>query len=85
LITLISAANPCELNCMPKGERFYYRHARKVIDGTRCYEDGSLDICVDGICMVSTSTDPIATIRPLELRDKSHYSITNNTNLYYKI
>lgn len=46
------APNPCELNCMPKGERFYYRHAEKVIDGTKCYNDGSLDICVDGQCMV---------------------------------
>ncbi|XP_076259164.1 proteoglycan-like sulfated glycoprotein papilin isoform X9 [Rhynchophorus ferrugineus] len=41
--------NPCELNCMPKGERFYYRHASKVIDGTRC-TDESLDVCVDGEC-----------------------------------
>lgn len=53
---IISGSNPCELNCMPKGERFYYRHARKVIDGTRCYEDGSLDVCVDGICMVCCVT-----------------------------
>ncbi|XP_071507379.1 uncharacterized protein [Diadema antillarum] len=41
--------NPCELNCMPKGEHFYYRHAEKVIDGTRCGPD-SLDVCVDGVC-----------------------------------
>ncbi|XP_023211883.1 papilin-like isoform X2 [Centruroides sculpturatus] len=45
------APNSCELNCMPKGERFYYRHSRKVIDGTRCRDDGSLDVCVDGTCM----------------------------------
>lgn len=45
------APNLCELNCMPKGERFYYRQSRKVIDGTRCRDDGSLDVCVDGICM----------------------------------
>uniref|UniRef100_A0A1B0DI96 ADAMTS/ADAMTS-like cysteine-rich domain-containing protein n=1 Tax=Phlebotomus papatasi TaxID=29031 RepID=A0A1B0DI96_PHLPP len=43
------APNPCELNCMPRGERFYYRHKAKVIDGTRCNEE-SLDVCVDGVC-----------------------------------
>ncbi|XP_077995776.1 papilin-like isoform X2 [Glandiceps talaboti] len=43
------APNKCELNCMPKGEHFYYRHALKVIDGTRC-DDDSMDVCVDGIC-----------------------------------
>ncbi|XP_047994779.1 papilin-like isoform X3 [Leguminivora glycinivorella] len=40
---------PCELNCMPKGERFYYRQAPKVKDGTRC-NDESFDVCVDGTC-----------------------------------
>ncbi|XP_069673465.1 papilin isoform X4 [Periplaneta americana] len=44
------APNSCELNCMPKGERFYFRHKRKVIDGTRCDEE-KLDICVDGQCL----------------------------------
>ncbi|XP_049534828.1 papilin isoform X3 [Anopheles darlingi] len=43
------APNPCELNCMPFGERFYYRHRSKVIDGTRC-NDESFDVCVDGTC-----------------------------------
>lgn len=43
------APNPCELNCMPIGERFYYRHKNKVIDGTRC-NDESFDVCVDGKC-----------------------------------
>lgn len=43
------APNPCELNCMPIGERFYYRHKSKVIDGTRC-NDESFDVCVDGQC-----------------------------------
>ncbi|KAG1650386.1 Papilin [Nymphon striatum] len=45
------APNKCELNCMPKGERFYFRHAKKVIDGTSCYDDGRIDVCVDGICL----------------------------------
>ncbi|XP_038104409.1 papilin isoform X3 [Culex quinquefasciatus] len=43
------APNPCELNCMPIGERFYYRHKAKVTDGTRC-NDESFDVCVDGTC-----------------------------------
>lgn len=47
----LQAQNPCELNCMPKGERFYYKHLDKVIDGTKCFNDGSLDVCVDGQCM----------------------------------
>ncbi|XP_050354055.1 papilin isoform X3 [Nymphalis io] len=41
--------NPCELNCMPRGERFYYRQKTKVVDGTRC-SDESFDVCVDGVC-----------------------------------
>ncbi|XP_036342960.1 LOW QUALITY PROTEIN: papilin-like [Rhagoletis pomonella] len=44
-----NAPNPCELNCMPVGERFYYRQKAKVIDGTRC-NDRELDVCVDGEC-----------------------------------
>ncbi|XP_046402802.1 LOW QUALITY PROTEIN: papilin [Ischnura elegans] len=49
-IPYTKAPNRCELNCMPRGERFYYRHKRKVIDGTRCEEE-KLDICVDGECL----------------------------------
>lgn len=48
------APNPCELNCMPRGERFYYRHKVKVIDGTRC-NDETDDVCVDGQCQVSVA------------------------------
>ena len=29
-IPYLKAPRKCELNCMPKGERFYYRHAKKV-------------------------------------------------------
>lgn len=43
--------NPCELNCMPEGQRFYVRQARKVIDGTRCFSNETTDICVDGVCV----------------------------------
>ncbi|XP_043651988.1 papilin isoform X5 [Drosophila teissieri] len=45
-----NAPNPCELNCMPKGERFYFRQREKVVDGTRC-NDKDLDVCVNGECM----------------------------------
>ncbi|KAK9886678.1 hypothetical protein WA026_017598 [Henosepilachna vigintioctopunctata] len=43
------APNQCELNCMPIGERFYYRHKQQVADGTRC-NDQSPDVCVQGKC-----------------------------------
>lgn len=46
------APNKCELNCMPPGERFYFRHKKQVIDGTPC-DDEKLDICVNGRCLVS--------------------------------
>ncbi|XP_039981898.1 LOW QUALITY PROTEIN: papilin b, proteoglycan-like sulfated glycoprotein [Xiphias gladius] len=42
------ASNPCELNCVPRGENFFYRHGPAVVDGTPCY-GGRTDICVDGI------------------------------------
>ncbi|CAH1399411.1 unnamed protein product [Nezara viridula] len=48
-IPYTKAENKCQLNCMPRGERFYYRHKDKVEDGTLCSED-SLDVCVDGVC-----------------------------------
>ncbi|KAK5609219.1 hypothetical protein CRENBAI_014709 [Crenichthys baileyi] len=43
------AENPCELNCMPRGENFYYRHRSSVVDGTSCHP-GRRDICVGGVC-----------------------------------
>ncbi|XP_017001607.2 papilin isoform X1 [Drosophila takahashii] len=49
-VPYVKAPNPCELNCMPKGERFYYRQRETVIDGTRCNDQG-LDVCVNGQCM----------------------------------
>ncbi|XP_054258197.1 papilin isoform X2 [Macrosteles quadrilineatus] len=49
-IPYTKAPNKCELNCMPRGERFYYRHKDKVADGTRCDEE-KLDVCVDGKCL----------------------------------
>uniref|UniRef100_A0A3B3XD86 BPTI/Kunitz inhibitor domain-containing protein n=1 Tax=Poecilia mexicana TaxID=48701 RepID=A0A3B3XD86_9TELE len=43
------ASNPCELNCVPRGQNFFYRHRPTVVDGTPCYV-GRTDICVDGVC-----------------------------------
>ncbi|XP_030069873.1 papilin isoform X2 [Microcaecilia unicolor] len=43
------APNKCELNCIPKGENFYYRHKTAVVDGTPC-EPGKRDVCVEGVC-----------------------------------
>lgn len=43
------AENPCELNCMPRGENFYYRHRSAVVDGTPCHP-GRNDVCVGGVC-----------------------------------
>ncbi|XP_014217269.1 papilin isoform X2 [Copidosoma floridanum] len=42
--------NKCELNCMPKGERFFYRHKESVTDGTLCNIEKN-DVCVEGKCM----------------------------------
>ncbi|CAF90233.1 unnamed protein product, partial [Tetraodon nigroviridis] len=47
----VSAENPCELNCMPRGENFFYRHRSAVVDGTPCHP-GRRDICVEGVCKV---------------------------------
>ncbi|KAJ8340921.1 hypothetical protein SKAU_G00332120 [Synaphobranchus kaupii] len=43
------AENPCELNCIPKGENFFYRQLAAVVDGTPCHP-GRRDICVEGVC-----------------------------------
>ncbi|XP_067098173.1 papilin b, proteoglycan-like sulfated glycoprotein [Osmerus mordax] len=43
------AANPCELNCVPRGQNFFYRHRPTVVDGTPCYV-GRRDICIEGVC-----------------------------------
>lgn len=54
------ASNPCELNCVPRGENFYYRHRPAVVDGTPCYV-GRTDICVDGVCRVGAKTEILQT------------------------
>ena len=56
-LLLTAAPNKCELNCIPKGESFYYKHKEAVVDGTPC-EPGRRDICVDGSCRVSCPHHP---------------------------
>lgn len=51
-IPYTGSPNKCELNCMPRGERFFYRHKVAVIDGTPCEAEKN-DVCVKGKCMVS--------------------------------
>ena len=41
-VPYLKAPRKCELNCMPKGERFYYRHASKVCIGLLCYGLGEV-------------------------------------------
>lgn len=53
----LTAENPCELNCMPRGENFYYRHRSAVVDGTPCHP-GRRDVCVDGVCKVGCTENP---------------------------
>ncbi|XP_047512868.1 uncharacterized protein LOC125054801 [Pieris napi] len=72
------ASNPCELNCMPRGERFYYRHKLKVVDGTRC-NDETFDVCVDGTCQ-SVGCDMMLGSNAKE--DKCRQCRGNGTNCY---
>lgn len=51
-IPYTGSPNKCELNCMPRGERFFYRHKVSVVDGTPCEAEKN-DVCVEGRCMVS--------------------------------
>ncbi|XP_066124133.1 ADAMTS-like protein 4 isoform X2 [Saccopteryx bilineata] len=48
--TEVQGSQRCELNCRPRGFRFYVRHTEKVQDGTLC-QPGALDICVAGHCL----------------------------------
>ncbi|XP_012998480.1 ADAMTS-like protein 4 isoform X2 [Cavia porcellus] len=48
--TDVQGSQRCELNCRPRGFRFYVRHTEKVQDGTLC-QPGALDICVAGRCL----------------------------------
>lgn len=57
---LIEAENPCELNCIPRGENFFFRHRSAAVDGTQCHP-GRKDICVEGVCKVGTGENRKAT------------------------
>nr|XP_044994576.1 ADAMTS-like protein 4 [Jaculus jaculus] len=46
----VQGSQRCELNCRPRGFRFYVRHTEKVQDGTPC-QPGALDMCVAGRCL----------------------------------
>ncbi|XP_058131292.1 ADAMTS-like protein 4 isoform X2 [Dasypus novemcinctus] len=48
--TEVQGSQRCELNCRPRGFRFYVRHTEKVQDGTLCHP-GAPDICVAGRCL----------------------------------
>ncbi|CAK6439385.1 unnamed protein product [Pipistrellus nathusii] len=48
--TEVQGSQRCELNCRPRGFRFYVRHTEKVQDGTLC-QPGALDMCVAGRCL----------------------------------
>ncbi|XP_006861438.1 PREDICTED: ADAMTS-like protein 4 [Chrysochloris asiatica] len=48
--TEVQGFQRCELNCRPRGFRFYVRHTEKVQDGTLC-QPGALDMCVAGRCL----------------------------------
>ena len=53
-VSLLSVS-PCELHCRPLNEHFSDRMQDAVTDGTPCYEGNkSRDMCVNGICKVST-------------------------------
>ena len=47
-IPYLRAPRKCELNCMPQGERFYYRHAKKV---RRCIADNVLQVSKSQKCL----------------------------------
>uniref|UniRef100_A0A6I8NXW8 ADAMTS like 4 n=1 Tax=Ornithorhynchus anatinus TaxID=9258 RepID=A0A6I8NXW8_ORNAN len=48
--TEVQGSQRCELNCRPRGFRFYVRHTDTVQDGTPCHP-GAADICVAGRCL----------------------------------
>lgn len=46
--------DPCALTCKAREINFVAKLAPRVEDGTRC-RDGSLDMCVNGKCLVIIS------------------------------
>lgn len=66
---------------MPKGERFYYRHRNKVIDGTKCDEE-KLDVCVDGKCLVIILNNTVL-IQIKETAKKHFVDLLTDFNLFH--
>ncbi|XP_007906821.1 ADAMTS-like protein 5 [Callorhinchus milii] len=48
-VPFYGGVSPCELNCLAKGQNFYYSFGR-VLDGTECHPD-SKDVCINGKCL----------------------------------
>ena len=52
--TAIEQVKPCALLCQAmENPDIVVKLADKVVDGTRCHDDESLDICVEGECRVT--------------------------------
>ncbi|XP_066510062.1 A disintegrin and metalloproteinase with thrombospondin motifs 12-like [Hoplias malabaricus] len=49
-IPVSSLSHPCELNCRPVGENFSEKMLDAVNDGTPCFNNGSRDVCINGVC-----------------------------------
>ncbi|XP_061603096.1 papilin b, proteoglycan-like sulfated glycoprotein isoform X2 [Cololabis saira] len=84
------APNPCELNCVPRGQNFFYRHRPTVVDGTPCYV-GRTDICVDGVCRMLThgefmgldnDTRPVHSIAPVAPHPRETLAYYYRTGAY---
>lgn len=80
-ITYNLASNPCELNCVPRGENFYYRHNSAVVDGTPCYV-GRTDVCVEGKCRVRRKEFVFISIFIFEMVTVGIFNQQNKTHLF---
>ncbi|KAM6915029.1 papilin b, proteoglycan-like sulfated glycoprotein [Xenentodon cancila] len=84
------ASNPCELNCVPRGQNFFYRHRPAIVDGTPCYV-GRTDICVDGVCRMLThgefmgldnDTSPVHSTAPVAPHPRGTLTYIYRTGVY---
>ena len=51
----MQADSPCSLDCQTEtNPDIIQRFAKRVEDGTRCSGDGSLKLCLEGVCEVRT-------------------------------
>lgn len=44
------SVNPCVVSCKTSATRMNIKMNNPVLDGVRCYDNGSLDICLEGKC-----------------------------------